>query len=93
MSVEIEVGLENASRAPRVTEELPLEEAPKGGLSNPKTKRMLLGAGAVLLVAVTGLFFYYHNRETTDDAQVDGHITPIASNVYGRVGEVLVDDN
>src|SRR2546430_10608518 len=92
MSVEIEVGLENASRAPKFTEELPLEEAPKG-LANPKTKRMLLGAGAVLLVAATGLFFYYRNRETTDDAQVDGHITPIASKVYGRVGEVLVDDN
>src|SRR5438034_7045968 len=92
MSVEIEVGLENASRAPKVTEELLLEEAPKG-LANPKTKRMLLGAGGVLLVAVTGLFFYYHNRESTDDAQVDGHITPISSKIYGRVAEVLVTDN
>src|SRR2546430_2055545 len=36
---------------------------------------------------------YYHNRESTDDAQVDGHITPMASKVYGRVAEVLVDDN
>ena len=92
MSVEIEVGLENAARAPKVTEELRLEEAPKG-LANPKTKRLVLGAGAVLLVALASLFFYYHNRETTDDAQVDGHITPMASKVYGRVEQVLVDDN
>ena len=92
MSVEIEVGLENASKAPKFTEELALEEVPKG-LANPKTKRLALGAGAVLLTALVSLFFYYHNRESTDDAQVDGHITPIASKVYGRVGQVLVDDN
>jgi membrane fusion protein (multidrug efflux system) len=92
MSVEIEVGLENAARAPKITEELPLEEVPRG-LANPKRKRLVLGAGAALLAGLTALVFYYHNRETTDDAQVDGHITPVASKVYGRVGEVLVDDN
>ena len=36
---------------------------------------------------------YYHNRESTDDAQVDGHITPVSSKIYGRVAEVLVLDN
>ncbi len=92
MSVEIEVGLENAAKVPRVTEELPLEEAPKG-LANPKVKWLLFAGGAVVLTAVVGLFAYYHNRESTDDAQVDGHITPMASKVYGRVAQVLVDDN
>jgi membrane fusion protein (multidrug efflux system) len=47
----------------------------------------------VLVVAVLGLFFYYHDRESTDDAQVDGHITPIASKIYGRVAAVLINDN
>jgi len=42
---------------------------------------------------VVGLFLYYHNRESTDDAQVDGHITPVSSKVYGRVAQVLVNDN
>jgi membrane fusion protein (multidrug efflux system) len=93
MSIEIEVGLENASKAPRFTEEdLRLEEEPKG-LANPKIRRLLLGGGAVVLAAIVGLFIYFHNRETTDDAQVDGHITPMASKVYGRVQQVLVDDN
>jgi len=46
-----------------------------------------------LLAALFALLVYYHNRETTDDAQVDGHITPIASKIYGRVAEVLVTDN
>ena len=75
MSVEIEVGLENAARAPKIEEELPLEEEAPKGFGNPKTKRMLFGAGAAVLAALTGLFFYYHNRETTDDAQVDGSIS------------------
>ena len=92
MSVEIEVGFENATKVPRVTEELLLGEPPKG-LANPRLRRLLIGGGAVVLAAVAGLFIYFHNRETTDDAQVDGHITPMASKVYGRVAEVLVDDN
>ena len=92
MSVEIEVGLENAAKVRAVPEEFLLEEPPKG-LKNPKVRRLAVGGGVLLLVAVAGLFLYYHNRETTDDAQVDGHITPIASKIYGRVAEVLVDDN
>jgi membrane fusion protein (multidrug efflux system) len=94
MSVEIEVGLENASRAkPSVPEELLLEEPPKKGLANPQVRRLLMIGAVVLIAIVVGLFLYYHNRETTDDAQVDGHITPIASKIYGRVGQVLVLDN
>jgi membrane fusion protein, multidrug efflux system len=92
MSIEIEVGLENAANV-KPTVELPLqEEAPKG-LQNSKVRRLLLLGGTVLVGVVAGLFFYYHNRETTDDAQVDGHITPVASKIYGRVAEVQVLDN
>ncbi len=92
MSVEIEVGLENATKMPPVIEELSLEDKPTG-LANPKLKRLLIGGGAVVVATIAGLFAYYHNRETTDDAQVDGHITPMASKVYGRVAQVLLDDN
>ena len=93
MSVEIEVGLENAARA-RVPagEEVKLEKAadPAG---NPNLRRGLILGAVILLAAIVGLFFYYHNRESTDDAQVDGHITPIAAKISGRVGKVLVQDN
>jgi membrane fusion protein (multidrug efflux system) len=92
MSIEIEVGLENAAQVKPLPEELLLDE-PKKGLANPKVRRLLMLGGVVLVAALVGLFLYYHNRETTDDAQVDGHITPIASKIYGRVAEVLVDDN
>jgi membrane fusion protein, multidrug efflux system len=94
MSIEIEVGLENAAKAPKIIEEeLPLEVPAPKGLANPNVKRGLVLGGAILVAAVVGLFFYFHNRESTDDAQVDGHITPMASKVYGRVAQVLVDDN
>lgn len=92
MSVEIEVGLENAAKVRPIPEEILLDEPPKG-LKSPKVRRLILGAGILVVVAVVGLFLYYHNRESTDDAQVDGHITPIASKIYGRVAEVLIDDN
>src|SRR2546430_10733722 len=64
MSVEIEVGLENATKMPPVIEELSLEEKPIG-LANPKLKRLLIGGGAVVLAMIAGLFAYYRNRETT----------------------------
>jgi membrane fusion protein (multidrug efflux system) len=92
MSIEIEVGLENAAKV-KPAVDFPLEEeTPKASL-NSKVRRLVLLGGPVLVAAVAGLFFYFHNRETTDDAQVDGHITPVASKIYGRVAEVLVQDN
>jgi membrane fusion protein (multidrug efflux system) len=93
MSVEIEVGLENASRVRPTTEELKLEPPAAKGLANPKTRRLLLAGGLVVLAVLVSLFLYFRNRESTDDAQVDGHITAISSKVYGRVAEVLVNDN
>src|SRR5262250_1261677 len=92
MSIELEVGLENAPKV-KLDEELLLGEPKPKGLANPKTQKLLLAGGAALLVIVTAITAYYWNRESTDDAQVDGHITPISSKVYGRVADVLVTDN
>jgi membrane fusion protein (multidrug efflux system) len=93
MSVEIEVGLENAANVRIPHGQLPsLEEKPQP-LLNPKVRTGLFAGGLVLLLAVTGLFFYYHNRESTDDAQVDGHITPVAAKISGRISKVEVLDN
>jgi membrane fusion protein (multidrug efflux system) len=93
MSIEIEVGLENATKVRPIAEEMPLEEETPKGLANPKVQRLAILGGVVLIAALVGLFLYFHNRESTDDAQIDGHITPIASKIYGRVGTVLVNDN
>src|ERR1700684_397869 len=92
MSVEIEDGLEDEAAVPLELEE-PLVAEPPKGLKNPKVQRVLLLAAIVIVAVAVGLFLYYRNRESTDDAQVDGHITPIAAKISGRVAEVLVHDN
>jgi len=52
-------------------------------------------AVVALLVVGAGIFFwrYYAVRESTDDAQIDGHINPISPRVTGTVLRVLHDDN
>ena len=47
----------------------------------------------VLLIVSGGMWFYYRNRVSTDDAQVDGHLVPVSSRVYGSVETVAVRDN
>src|SRR5580693_7059275 len=51
--------------------------------------------GAIIVLAGIGVYLWVHslNRVSTDDAQVDGHIVPISPKIYGKVLEVLVDDN
>ena len=92
MSVEIDVGLENAANVKVPPAEPAKREAP-APLTNPKLRRGLMIAAVVVVGAAVGLFLYYRDRESTDDAQVDGHITPIAAKIYGRVAQVLVTDN
>jgi membrane fusion protein (multidrug efflux system) len=92
MSIEIEVGLENATRVKK-TEEIRLEELESTPRPKTKLRRLLILGGAAVLVVVAGMFIYYFNRESTDDAQVDGHITAVSAKVYGRVSNVLVNDN
>jgi membrane fusion protein (multidrug efflux system) len=50
---------------------------------------------AALVVAVVGFLAWRHfaGRESTDDAQVDGHVAPVAARVGGTVAAVLVEDN
>ena len=89
--IEIDVGLENFDKVPA------LPEPPKNGLArgwaNAKLRLAVFAGAAALLLGLAILFAYYHGRESTDDAQVDGHIAPVASKVYGNVTEVLVEDN
>ena len=93
MSIEIEVGLENATKVKPKTEELHLDKEIAAPKPNGKLRKLLISGGAAILVIVTGLVIFFFNGESTDDAQVDGHITAVSAKVYGRVQEVLVDDN
>lgn len=63
--------------------------------STSRRNRWILVAAAtvVALVAVAGLFRYYSGRESTDDAQIDGHITPIGAKVGGVILRIDATDN
>lgn len=52
--------------------------------------------GGVAIVLIVGVFFVWREltpRESTDDAQVSGHVSPIAARVGGTVQTVNVNDN
>ncbi|HLK53152.1 MAG TPA: HlyD family secretion protein [Candidatus Angelobacter sp.] len=61
--------------------------------AHPMAKWIL--AAALIFLVAGGLFVwqYYAVRESTDDAQIDGHINPISPRVTGTVVNVLHDDN
>jgi membrane fusion protein (multidrug efflux system) len=60
-------------------------------------KKIIIGVIAVAIVlALTWAiktFIYSRAHETTDNAQVDGHIVPVLAKVGGYVTAVLVEDN
>ena len=60
---------------------------------HPYAKWVLLALLLVLVAAGAFVWHYYSIRESTDDAQIDGHIDPISPRVSGTVVRVLVDEN
>jgi membrane fusion protein, multidrug efflux system len=62
----------------------------------PKTNRVriiLFILAIVIVIAAIPIYSYYSVRESTDDAQVDGHLYPISARVSGTVVSVNVLDN
>jgi len=61
--------------------------------SRPRARWYLIGA--ILVVLVGGLFAvrYFLSYESTDDAQVDGHLMPLSARISGYILKVNVDDN
>jgi len=80
-------------------------ESPKPGASTgaenagstPEGRRrsLLFAAilGAVILIGVVFFWLYSSTYETTDDAQVDGHLNGITSRIDGEVKAVSVEEN
>jgi membrane fusion protein, multidrug efflux system len=79
--------------APQKTETVALRRAPR------RSRRLWLRLGilGVVLVVLAGggyrLWAYFSAYESTDDAQVDGHILAISARISGHVTDVLVEDS
>lgn len=80
-------------RSEKAEQEKEPAEAPKGFLRSGAGRWIVL---AVVLALIVGGFFawrYYSVRESTDDAEIDGHIHPISAKEFGTIIRVNVDDN
>jgi membrane fusion protein (multidrug efflux system) len=62
-------------------------------LSNPRAKWGLILGGLVLLVAIFFLWRYLESYESTDDAEIDGHVNSVSARVGGHVIQLNVQDN
>jgi len=93
---------------PTQTEEIPTEQKkhqrleqaddhePSLSIDPAKTRTRRLGIALIVLVVAAGCFawfLYSGTYESTDDAQVDAHLNPIAARVQGTVATVYVEDN
>jgi membrane fusion protein, multidrug efflux system len=59
----------------------------------PHARLYFIGAIVVLLVAAFFAIRYLTSYESTDDAQVDGHLMPLSARISGYILKVNVDDN
>ena len=60
---------------------------------HPQAKWVILLVALLLVSGGVFVWHYYSVRESTDDAQIDGHIDPISARVSGTVLRVYYDDN
>jgi membrane fusion protein (multidrug efflux system) len=59
---------------------------------NPRAKFLVFAAVILVLLGVGWYWLDSRNWESTDDAQIDGHIYPISARVGGQVVKVNFDD-
>ena len=68
-----------------------------GPVSSPRRRRRALILLPSLVLAALGAacvaYWTGHGKETTDDAQVEGHVVSITPRITGHVARVLVQDN
>lgn len=68
-------------------------ERRRSALGNPRIKLFLIIAAVVVLVGTIFLWRYFASYESTDDAQIDGHVNSISPRVSGHVIKLNIEDN
>jgi membrane fusion protein (multidrug efflux system) len=68
-------------------------ETPEAPKKKGINRALIIGILAVLTLAGVLYYLYTQTYEDTDDAQIEGHMDPIASRVDGTITAVHVDDN
>jgi membrane fusion protein, multidrug efflux system len=60
---------------------------------SPRLRMFVIVGVVVLLVAGFFLWRYFNSYESTDDAQINGHLNPVSPRVGGHIERLLVEDN
>jgi membrane fusion protein (multidrug efflux system) len=68
-------------------------ERRRSALGNPRVKLFLIIAAVVVLIGGIFLWRYFSSYESTDDAQIDGHVNSISARVSGHVIKLNIHDN
>ncbi len=89
---ECEEGTQSAHES-RPKQEVKLGKKSSYLKQHPAVRVGLIVTSAMLAIAGIYLWHYFAMREATDDAQIDGHITPIGSRVGGTVLKLNFEDN
>jgi len=88
---------EQATRQSPTTTPPPREPVITPPAKGSTRKKIIIGVVAIAVVIALSwaikTFIYSRGHETTDNAQVDGHIVPVLAKVGGYVTAVLVQDN
>ena len=94
---DIEVPFHSAAEDRGVNETAPAKPLPGQAeeffRSRPRARILLIGAILVLLAGALYAWHYFTTYESTDDAQVDGHLMPLSARISGYIAKVHVDDN
>ena len=87
----------DAEKPANSTQHLPAtEEDFRSGRSRTQSSGFRIGVGIAIIVLLIAGFFayrYFTSYESTDDAEIDGHINPISARISGHVTKLNVDDN
>src|SRR5512147_3026009 len=84
---------ENEARPSGVSGDVPAGGAkPRFRFAAPTRRTAAIAVGVALVLTILA-WRHFSGQETTDDAQIEGHVNPVAARVAGPVLEVLVTDN
>ena len=69
--------------------------SPNQGAAQKRRRKILATAGTLIVALATGAYYFWFvlPYESTDNAFIEGNVIPMASQVPGRVSELLVKDN
>src|ERR1700693_2071173 len=83
--------------ADTIVEQKPAQAPPSPVRRKPRRgrTRIFVLIALVILLAIGGYFLwkYLSSYESTDDAQIDGHVNAISARISGHLSEVLVQDS